>query len=69
MGETMLDRMAECAKRFGSEDAMFEFVLTPDDNVELLSELSDYFGGDSDFDEDVFNLLHKWVKKYVEEMD
>lgn len=65
----MLDRMAECAKRFGVQDALFEYALTIDDNITLLGDLSNYFAGDNEFDEDVFNLLEKWVKKYVEEMD
>ena len=65
----MLDRITECAKRFGVQDAMFEYVLTIDDNIALLGDLSNYFAGDNEFDEDVFNLLEKWVKKYVEEMD
>lgn len=63
----MLDKLAKCAKRFGTQDAMFEYVLTIDDNVALLGELSEYFDGDTDFDEDIFNLLEKWVKKYTEE--
>ena len=65
----MLDRMTECAKRFGVQDAMFEYVLTIDDNITILGDLSNYFAGDNEFDEDVFNLLEKWVKKYVEEID
>ena len=69
MGATMLSKVVEDARDWNLIDSMYANVLTIEDNVNLLQELSSYFAGDSDFDEEVFNLLEKWTKKYIEEND